>query len=119
MSSTVLERNAAAEVVCWVRDQLRFSDVDIGAAVHADQRTVRRWSEGRVAPRGCYRDKIEQLRSLKHLLIAVFGTGEAAATWMNVPLPALRGRTPGAAFRAGRVTQLIDMLATIESAAFI
>ncbi|MES3034948.1 MAG: antitoxin Xre/MbcA/ParS toxin-binding domain-containing protein [Gemmatimonadota bacterium] len=108
-----------AEVVGWVRDELGFRYVDISAALHASQRTVRRWSEGRVAPRGADRDTIEKLGELKQFLIAVFGTGEAAATWMNLPLPALRGRTPGLAFRAARVAQLIDLLATMESGAFV
>lgn len=119
MTTTALEKKAAAEAVDWVRDQLDISYVDIGAAVKADERTVRRWKDERVVPRGSHRDKIEQLSELRHLLMAVFGTGDAAAVWMKTPLPALRGRTPGAVFREGRVAKLIDMLATIESGAFI
>ena len=67
---------------------------------------------------GSHRDKIEQLGEMKHLLLAVFGTGAAAAVWMKTPLPALRGRTPEAAFRESKVTTLIDILATVESGAF-
>ena len=118
MTTTRGEKTAAAAAVNWVGEQLGFSCVDIAIAVKADERTVRRWKEGRVAPRGSHRVKIEQLGEMTRLLLFVFGTGAAAAVWMKTPLPALRGRTPEAAFRESKVTTLIDILATVESGAF-
>ena len=117
MTTTKGEKTAAAEAVNWVREQLALSYADIANAVKADERTVRRWKDQRVAPRGSHRHMIEQLGEMKHLLLAVFGSGAAAAVWMKTPLLALRGRTPGAVFRKGQVATLIDILATIESGA--
>ena len=118
MTTTKGEKTAAAEAVNWVREQLAFSYADIAFAVKAEERTVRRWKDQRVAPCGSHRDKIKQLSEMKQLLLAVFGTGAAAAVWMKTPLPALRGRTPGAAFRKGQLATLIDILATVESGAY-
>ena len=53
------------------------------------------------------------------MLLAVHGTSQAAAEWMRTSVPALRGRTPGSLFREGKVSKLIELLATMESGAFI
>ena len=119
MTTAAVEKKAAAEAVDWVRDQLEFSYVEIGVAVDADERTVRRWKDARAVPRGIHRTRIEQLRKLQHMLLAVHGTSQAAAEWMRTSVPALRGRTPGSLFREGKVSKLIELLATMESGAFI
>ncbi len=64
MTPIELERAAASDTVAWAHDQLDLGYREIGLAVDADERTVRRWEGREVAPRGHHRAKLEELREL-------------------------------------------------------
>lgn len=119
MSPTELEKRAAAEAVAWAHDTLELGYSEIGMAVEADERTVRRWEGRKVVPRGRHREKLEQLRELRHLLRAVFESKPEADEWLHTSVPAFRGRTPISLIRQGRLEAVIDVLATMEAGAFL
>ena len=80
---------------------------------------MRRWHGREVAPRGRHRDKLEELRELRHLLAVVFESGAEADAWLRSSVPAFRGRTPISLVRQGRLETVIDVLATMEAGAFL
>jgi ribosome-binding protein aMBF1 (putative translation factor) len=119
MTTTELERNAGAEAVGWARAELNLAYTEIGHAVEADERTVRRWAGREISPRGRHREKLEELRELRHLLNEVFDSPEQADEWLHSSVRAFRGRTPLALIRAGKVQEVNGVLATIESGAYL
>lgn len=119
MSPTELEKKAAAEAVAWAHDALELGYSEIGAAVDVDERTVRRWEGREVVPRPRHREKLEQLRELRHLLQAVFESKAEADEWLRTSIPAFRGRTPVSLIRQGKLETVIDALATMEAGAFL
>jgi hypothetical protein len=114
-----LEKQAAAEAVAWAHEALALGYGEIGAAVEADERTVRRWEAREVLPRGRHRARLEELRELRHLLAAVFERKAEADAWLHASVPAFRGRTPISLVRQGRLETVIDVLATMEAGAFL
>jgi len=119
MSPVELERAAAAATIAWARDELALVYREIGQAVDADERTVRRWVGKEISPKGRHREKIEELRELRHLLAAVFESPEEAEKWLHTSVRAFRGRTPLSVIREGQVQEVIGVLATIESGAYL
>ena len=119
MTPIELERAAASEVVAWAHDDLDLGYLEIGLAVDADERTVRRWEDRQVSPRGYHRAKLEEFRELRHLLGAVFESEEEAGRWLHSSIPAFRGRTPISLIRRGQVETVIEALATMESGAYL
>jgi uncharacterized protein (DUF2384 family) len=119
MTPVEREKAAASETVTWAHDDLRLAYGEIGLAVEADERTVRRWQSREVAPRGRHRARLEDLRELRHLLRAVFATPADADEWLHSSVPAFRGRTPISLIRRGQVEKVIDALATMESGAYL
>jgi uncharacterized protein (DUF2384 family) len=119
MSPTELEKRAASDAIGWAHESLDLGYQDIGRAVDADERTVRRWQGREVVPRGRHREKLEQLRELRHLLGVVFEEQANADAWLHVSVPAFRGRTPISLIRSGKLDAVIDVLATMEAGAFV
>jgi putative toxin-antitoxin system antitoxin component (TIGR02293 family) len=119
MSLVQTERRAAADVIDWAHSALALNYGEIGVALKTTERTVRRWRTCKFTPRGAARDRLETLRELRHLLTAVFGTEAAAAEWLHSSVPALRGRTPASLLRTGAIESVIELLATIESGAYV
>ena len=119
MSPTELEKQSAAEAVAWAHDALELGYGEIGLAVEADERTVRRWHRRTVVPRGHHREKLEQLRELRHLLRSVFEDDAEADAWLHGSVAAFRGRTPISLVRQGRLGAVIEVLATMEAGAFL
>jgi uncharacterized protein (DUF2384 family) len=119
MTPIDLQKRAAAETVSWAHDDLALAYSEIGRALRADERTVRRWRSREVAPRGEHRERLEELRELRHLLLAVFATWSEAGEWLHTSLPAFRGRTPISVIRQGRIGPVIELLATIEAGAYL
>ena len=109
----------AADTVAWAHDVLALSFGEIGAAVDADERTVRRWRGSEVAPRARHQASLEALVDLRHLLEEVFETPKAAAEWLNTPIKAFRGHPPVTMLRRGRLKDVVEVLATMESGAFV
>jgi hypothetical protein len=118
MTPAELKKKTASEAVAWAHDALELGYGEIGAAVDADERTVGRWEGREVVPRARHQAKLEALGELRHLLGIVFETKAEADEWLHTPLPAFRGRTPMSVLRAGRLEQVIEVLATMESGDF-
>ena len=119
MTPTEIRKKRAAETIAWAHAQLALAYSEIGAAVDADERTVRRWEGREVAPQARHQEKLESLQELRHLLGVVFETKAEADEWMHSSVPAFRGRSPQAMIRRGKLQEVIDVLATIESGAFL
>ena len=119
MTTVELERAAASETVTWAHDDLDLGYREIGLALEADERTVRRWAGREIAPRGRHRDKLEELRELRHLLTSVFELEAEGRAWLHSSVPAFRGRTPMSLIRQGKVEKVVEVLATIESGTFL
>ena len=113
------ERRAAADVINWAHSALDLNYGEIGVALQTTERTVRRWRSCQFTPRGPALDRLETLRELRHLLTAVFGTESAASEWLHSSVPVLRGRTPASLLRSGRIESVIEILATMESGAYV
>jgi uncharacterized protein (DUF2384 family) len=114
-----LQKKAAADTIAWAHDALALAFAEIGRAVEADERTVRRWHGREVLPRRAHQAKLEALRDLRHLLGEVFASEAEAAEWLHTPLRAFRGQTPISVIRRGRLTAVVEALATMESGAFL
>ena len=119
MTPTELEKKAAAEAIAWAHETLELGYSEIGLAVEADERTVRRWEGQQVVPRGRHRGKLEELRELRHLLKAVFETRAEADAWLHASVPAFRGRTPISLIRLGKLEAVINALATMEAGTYL
>jgi uncharacterized protein (DUF2384 family) len=119
MTPVELERAAASEVIAWAHDDLNLAYREIGLAVEADERTVRRWEEREVSPRGRHRAKLEEFRELRHLLSSVFESEREAYGWLHSSVRAFRGRSPISLIRTGNVRAVVEVLATIESGAYL
>jgi uncharacterized protein (DUF2384 family) len=118
MATMEREKKAVAATIAWAHDDLSLAYGEIGLAVEADERTVRRWHGMETAPRGSHREKLESFRELRHLLETVFESQLEAEDWLHSSVPALRGRTPISAVRRGHVDAVVGILATMESGAY-
>lgn len=119
MTPAQLEKIATAEAVAWAHETLDLGYSEIGVAVEADERTVRRWQDCEVRPRAQHRAKLEQLRELRHLLKEVFDLQAEADAWLRSSVRAFRGRTPMSLIRQGKLDLIIEVLATMESGALV
>ena len=61
----------------------------------------------------------EELREVRRLLTAVFGSNTEAEAWLHTSVPAFRGRTPISLIRQGKPERVTEVLTTMESAAFL
>jgi uncharacterized protein (DUF2384 family) len=113
------EAATASETVAWAHDGLDLAYREIGHAVQADERTVRRWAGREIAPRGRHRRKLAELRELRHLLGVLFASDAEIRSWLHTPLRALHGRTPIAQVRAGGTGAVVEILATVEAGAYL
>lgn len=119
MTPIELERAAASEAIAWAHEDLDLAYREIGLAVEADERTVRRWVGREVSPRGRHRAKLEEFRELRHLLRVVFESEEEAHGWLHSSVPAFRGRSPISLIREGKIQRVVEALATMESGAYL
>jgi uncharacterized protein (DUF2384 family) len=108
----------AASLLAWARDDLAFTAEEVAEMLGASHRSVMRWAAAEVAPSSEYRDRIEKLSELRHLLESVFRDAKSRIAWMNSPLPILRGRTPVTALRRNAWDEVLGVLAGLESGAF-
>jgi transcriptional regulator with XRE-family HTH domain len=115
---TALKARQAAAGVAWARTRLGLSLAEVGAAVGASARTVARWAEGAVAPSPAHRQRLEELGETRHLLETVFSDWPTALEWAHTPSAALRGRTPVGEITRGRIADVIEVLAALESGAY-
>ena len=109
----------AAQTIAWVHDALALSFGEIGAVVDADERTVRRWRGAEVTPRARHQATLETFVDLRHLLGEVFANQQEAIEWLNTPLKAFRGHPALTMIRRGRLKDVVEVLATMESGAYL
>lgn len=118
-----LKRNGAtkhaAETVSWAHDALSLSFEEIGTVVEADERTVRRWRGEETAPRARHQASLEAFVDLRHLLDEVFESPQEATAWLHTGIKAFRGHPPIKRIREGRIKDVVGVLATMESGAFV
>lgn len=119
MTTVEIEKAATSEAISWAHSELALGIREIGMVVEADERTVRRWKGREVVPRGHHREKIEQIRELRHLLEEVFENKAEAREWLLSSVRAFRGRTPISLLRQGKIDSVITVLATVESGAYL
>lgn len=103
----------------WARHTLGLSSRELGITVQASARTMRRWEAGTSLPRGRHRARVEHLGELRELVSTVFESPAAAEAWLHTSMRGLQGRTPLAVIRQGDVTDVVGVLATMESGAFM
>lgn len=120
-SEDEFERTARhpAATVSWAHDTLGLSFGDLGAVLHADERTVRRWRGEEVVPRARHHANLKALVDLRRVLEDVFERREEMVEWLNTPLRAFRGRPPVTMLRQGHLKDVVEVLATMESGAFV
>ena len=113
-----IEMQANGETIDWAHEELGLNYREIAVAMRAHERTVMRWRARETLAGPRYRERIESLRELRHLMGEVFADEESAQRWLHNSVPALRGRTPISYVRAGRVGRIVELLATFQSGAF-
>src|SRR4051794_26463363 len=118
MPPTMIEIERMDDALDWAHDELGLTYDQIGAALNVSERTLRRWRAHAHAPRARQKELIEDLRELRHVLSAPFPDPRLRLQWLHSPEPLLRGRTPISFLRAGHVSKVVDVLATLESGAF-
>lgn len=119
MTDADLRAKRAAETVAWVHNELALGYREIGAAVDANERTVRRWEARAAVPKPRHQEQLQSFQELRHLLQTVFESKAEADEWMRSPLPTFHGHSPLAVIANGRLRDLIEVLATIESGAYL
>jgi hypothetical protein len=117
MATAEAEIRAVDATVAWVHDALGLTYNQIGELLEVSERTLRRWRRHEHRPRGLQQEILEDLRELKHLLEEAFPTPRQRDEWLHASTSLLRGRTPISFLRTGRVTLIIDALATVEARA--
>jgi uncharacterized protein (DUF2384 family) len=118
MATAEAEIRAIDETLSWAHDEVGLTYDQIGGILAVSERTLRRWRQEQHAPRPRQKERIEDLRELKHVLRAVFPELPAREQWLHSPSGLLRGRTPISLLRRGQVSRVASALATLESGAF-
>lgn len=109
--------DSTGETIGWVRDTLDLTYEDIGRTVGASRRSVSRWVRREAAPSRQHRQRMEQLRVLRHLVQDLFEDEEEALEWFHSSVPMLRGRTPISLLEEGEIDEVLGVLAGLESGA--
>jgi len=116
---TDLRAQAASNVIQWAHQSLELTYPELGSVLDVSRRTVMRWAQQKNSPRSQSAAKLEDLHELKHLLEVVFPEDAEATKWLNSPVPMLRGRTPLSRILSGNLSDVVEVLATLESGAFV
>ena len=117
MSRAELAMTFAASTVGWAKERLELTTGEIGSALGANARTIKRWQECLSVPSSTHRRQLERLNQLKYLLETSFRSPEAAQQWTHRPLPSLKGTTPLFAITEGELDEVISVLATLATGA--
>jgi hypothetical protein len=113
-----LECQQAAKVIHDARSLIGLSVGDLADMWHIHPRTVLRYTKGDTPPKLTVRKSLDDLRELAHYLRKVFPREKAATNWLYTPEEMLRGRRPIDLVIQGETTQVIHVLAGIQSGAF-
>jgi|GEM_PF-840688 len=113
-----LRAQAASNAIQWAHESLQLTYPELGKLLDVSRRTVMRWAQQKNSPRSASAEKLEDLYELRHLLEIVFPDEASANEWLNAPVPMLRGRTPISRILDGQLSDVVEVLATLESGAF-
>lgn len=119
MSASTVRLEAATRTIDWAHDALSLSYAAIGEAIGAHRRSVARWRAGDSVPSLKHRQAMEELRTLRYLLDAVFEDERRAQEWLHSSVPMLRGRSPISLLERGRLDEVLGVLAAYESGAAV
>jgi hypothetical protein len=115
MARTEAETRGLDATLSWAHDALGLTYEQIGEILEVSGRTLRRWRRHQHRPRALQQEIIDDLGELRHVLDETFPQPENLIEWLHSSSRLLRGRTPMSFLRAGRVTLLVDALATLEA----
>ncbi len=96
-----------------------WEDADIAAALQVDRGTLQRYRTGEIQPTDQVRNSLADLRELSILLEEIFLDELDARRWLNKPVPMLNDRRPIDLLRRGMLHEVITVLATYYSGAFL
>lgn len=99
----------------WAHERLELDYAEIARCLGATRRTIHRWLNRESMPSRKYRDRMEKLRVLRHLLEEVFESHDEALEWMYSPVPMLRGRSPVSVMEEGGLDDVVGVLAGFHS----
>ena len=103
----------------WAADVLEFTDAEVGGALGASARSIARWKGALHRPGDRHVEAAERLLELAHALDEVFGKNlDRLHDWLHEPLPALGRRTPLRALADGKLEQVLEVLANVNTGAF-
>jgi uncharacterized protein (DUF2384 family) len=118
MSTAAIEIRAIDETLSWAHDEMGLTYDQIGGILAVSERTLRRWRHEQQVPRPRQKERIEDLRELRHVLMEVFPEESVRNQWLHSPSGLLRGRSPISLLRRKQVSRVASALATLESGAF-
>jgi uncharacterized protein (DUF2384 family) len=118
MSTAAIEIQAIDDTLSWAHNDVGLTYDQISGILAVSERTLRRWRKEQQVPRPQVRERIEDLRELRYLLLEVFPEEAARTQWLHSPSGLLRGRTPISLLRRKQVSRVASALATLESGAF-
>jgi len=101
------------------KEAYAWEDADIAAALQVDRGALQRYRTGEIQPTVQVRNSIADLRELSILLEEIFLDEPDAMRWLNRPVPLLNDRRPIDLVRSGRLHEVITVLATYHSGAFL
>lgn len=100
-------------------EELDMTKTDIGQALGADRKTLDRWIRRQSSPSPKYRKNLEDLNHLRFLLNESFRSADNRLEWLHTPSRAFQGRTPFDTIRKGKLSDVVDYLATLASGAHL
>lgn len=107
----------AEKSIGLAEEELDMTKTDIGQALGADRKTLDRWIRRQSSPSPKYRKILEELNHLRFLVSESFRSAEDRLSWLHTPSRAFQGRTPVDTIRRGRLSEVVDYLATLASGA--
>jgi transcriptional regulator with XRE-family HTH domain len=105
----------------------RLEELEKNAGVRASEvaqmlgttpQTVSRWRSGRVEPQ---QERLQQLLALAFLAEELAGlySPEEARLWLFTPHKLLRGESPAKRIQAGKITDVIALIAQLKDGAYV
>jgi hypothetical protein len=106
-----LTNEEVARVIEWARTALRLTYAEIGSMVRAEADAVAQWHQRFAMPMSGSLRPLQALADLRARLEAIFpDEPEVAVSWLQAPVPALRGEAPLNVIRRGKISRVLDCL---------
>jgi len=101
------------------KEEYGWDNADIAAALQVDRRTVQRYTSGDSYPTRRVRSNIADLREISILLDGIFTDQADSIRWLHTTVKSLKGRRPIDLIQKGKLDEVITVLATFQSGAFL